>query len=83
MSHVTRYIRARRKALGLTQKSVATSLGYRPQFVTNWERGTSQPPPHALPKLCRAPQVPARAMLELLAQDSAEFYRGVFSGRAR
>jgi len=36
----------------LTQKSVATSLGYSSaQFISNWERGLSQPPAGVIAKI--------------------------------
>lgn len=73
-THLTRYIRARRKHLGLTQREVAEALGYKPQFVTNWERGTSRPPEHTLKKLCRVLDTPVPVLVEILSNDSREHW---------
>ncbi len=40
-----KYFQEKRIKQGLSQKDVATKLGYTtPQFISNWERGVSMPP---------------------------------------
>lgn len=47
-----KYLKDKREAAGLSQKEVADRLGYTtPQFVSNWERGVSQPPLKTLKKI--------------------------------
>lgn len=46
------FLREHRIKSGLTQGDVAKLLKYTtPQFVSNWERGVSQPPMDVLPQL--------------------------------
>lgn len=60
-------LRRWRLRAGLTQADVAYALGYSvPQFCSNWERGTSQPPPKAILPLSRILKVPARDIVDLL-----------------
>jgi transcriptional regulator with XRE-family HTH domain len=83
-SRLSQYLRSRRIELALTQREIAESLGYKPQFVTNWERGTSSPPAHILPRLIEVLEVPAAVILKILAEDSAAFWEEVFlPARAR
>ena len=47
-----KFLKDKREAAGLSQKEVADKLGYTtPQFVSNWERGVSQPPLKTLKKI--------------------------------
>ena len=51
---VSNYLREKRIAAGLSQGQVAEELGYSsPQFVSNWERKLSMPPPYAVKKLAK------------------------------
>jgi transcriptional regulator with XRE-family HTH domain len=80
-THLTRYLRARRLELGLTQREVASALGYCPQFVTNWERGASQPPMGAIPGVCKALKIKRGVMLGLLEADASDSFRALLRGR--
>lgn len=52
---------------GLTQITVARALGYTtPQFVSNWERGVSLPPYHAIPRLAQMLKIPVNKLLRRL-----------------
>lgn len=46
------FLKTKRLASGLSQRDVADRLHYStPQFISNWERGVSQPPIAAIKKL--------------------------------
>lgn len=48
------YFQQKRVDKGISQRDVASKLGYSsPQFVSNWERGLCAPPVDALPTLIR------------------------------
>lgn len=79
-NNLARYIRTRRLELGLTQREVAEALGYKPQFVTNWERGSSRPPERALRPLCKALRIKRGTMLGLLEADASEHFRTILRG---
>lgn len=42
---LAKFLKEKRLAAGLSQRDVAIHLGYStPQFISNWERGVSNPP---------------------------------------
>ena len=46
--------KAMRRKVGLSQRDVASKLGYStPQFISNWERGVSYPPLGGIKKLAQ------------------------------
>jgi transcriptional regulator with XRE-family HTH domain len=50
---------------GLSQGKVARALGYTsPQFVSNWERGLSEPPIETLVKITELYRVPSDIILD-------------------
>lgn len=56
-----------RRDVKLKQIQVATELGYEtPQFVSNWERGVSLPPPHAVNTLARLYELDRAQLAEVL-----------------
>lgn len=60
------FLKTRRVSAGLSQKDVADKLGYStPQFISNWERGVSQPPINILKKLGEMYKVPAEELFEV------------------
>ena len=61
----------RRKALGLTQETLADVLGVERSTVVRWERGETEPSPLIRPKLAKALQVPTDRLEELLASSAA------------
>lgn len=79
------YLKQIRRDSGLSQKEVATTLGYKSsQFVSNWERGLSSPPLGTLRKLAGLYRVGEEdlfirirdiALRELEAELRREFYR--------
>jgi transcriptional regulator with XRE-family HTH domain len=49
-----RAIAAQRKAIGMTQRQLADTVGVSPQAVGTWERGETAPRPHLQPEIARA-----------------------------
>ena len=46
------FLKEKRQETGLTQKDIATEMGYTtPQFISNWERGLIAPPLTTIKKL--------------------------------
>jgi transcriptional regulator with XRE-family HTH domain len=56
----------RRKALGLSQESLADQLGIDRTTASRWERGETEPCPYIRPKLCQVLQVTADELNDLL-----------------
>lgn len=55
----------KRIAANLTQKEVAEQLGYETaQYVSNWERGISQPPVQSLKKIAYLYRTSAQELFE-------------------
>jgi transcriptional regulator with XRE-family HTH domain len=70
----------RRKAVGLTQESLAQRLGVERSTVTRWEAGDTEPLPSVRPHVARALQVSVDQLAELLAESgSAETTRGLLA----
>lgn len=60
------FLKQKRVAAGLSQRDVADKLGYTtPQFISNWERGVSQPPINALKRLGEMYKVSADELFEV------------------
>ena len=54
MKQLGNILKTLREKAGLTQRDAASALGYNTsQFVSNWERGISEPPIKTIPKLAR------------------------------
>ena len=54
MKQLGEILKTLREKAGLTQSDAASALGYTtPQFLSNWERGISEPPIKTIPKLAR------------------------------
>lgn len=48
----SKYLKAERIKVGLSQAAVAKKLGYSsPQFISNWERGLARPPVKVIKRL--------------------------------
>ena len=68
----------RRKAVGLTQESLAQRLGVERSTVTRWEAGDTEPLPSIRPHVARVLQVSADQLTELLAEsENAGTMRGL------
>ena len=67
LNKLAKFLKEKRSQAGLSQKDVATKLGYSTsQFISNWERGISQPPIHTLRKLAQMYAVAADQMFQVL-----------------
>lgn len=67
LNKLAKFLKEKRTLAGLSQKDVATSLGYSTsQFISNWERGISQPPIHTLRKLAKMYAVSPDQMFQVL-----------------
>lgn len=67
------FLKESRLNAGLSQKDVSKVLGYSSsQFISNWERGVSQPPITAVKKISQAYKVKPEAMLDALITDTVE-----------
>ena len=71
-------LRARRRALHLTQKDLAASLAYSEQAISKWETGAALPPSHLLPTLAKL----LGTTIDDLMSDCAEvfYYLGIDGG---
>ena len=73
-----------RKSVGLTQKQVADKLGYdSSQFVSNWERGTSYPPPKAFRIICKLYTLDYNNMSHVFIDLMVENYRAELTKRMK
>lgn len=60
------YLKKKRLEAGLSQAAVAEKLGYScSQFVSNWERGVSEPPVATLYKLAEIYHMPMEEVFDL------------------
>lgn len=82
-SILNQYLRKKRLEAGLTQKELAEELGYRSQFIANWERGVSAPPAHVYPKLIQILNIPEQEILELLYAESRRYWQSVILPRKK
>lgn len=68
---LAKFLKEKRTLSGLSQKDVATKLGYRTsQFISNWERGISQPPINTLRTLANMYNVTAEQMFNVLLEET-------------
>lgn len=70
---LSKFLKEKRLASGLSQGAVAKKLGYTsPQFVSNWERGLSQPPIATLRKIAQIYNISANDMFEVMLKAAVE-----------
>ncbi len=73
VNKLAKFLKEKRTLAGLSQKDVATKLGYSTsQFISNWERGISQPPIHTLRTLATMYSVAADHMFEVLVSTTID-----------
>lgn len=73
MSDLGTYLQEMREKAGLSQKSIANKLGYTtPQFISNWERGISTPPPAAIRKLAKLIHIDSEKLFETILSSEVE-----------
>ena len=68
---LAQFLKEKRTLSGLSQKDVATRLGYSTsQFISNWERGVSQPPINTLRTLALMYKISAEEMFNVLLEET-------------
>jgi transcriptional regulator with XRE-family HTH domain len=68
---LAQFLKEKRTLSGLSQKDVATRLGYSTsQFISNWERGVSQPPINTLRTLATMYKISAEEMFNVLLEET-------------
>ena len=68
---LAQFLKEKRTLSGLSQKDVATKLGYSTsQFISNWERGVSQPPINTLHTLANMYKISAEQMFNVLLEET-------------
>jgi transcriptional regulator with XRE-family HTH domain len=68
---LAQFLKEKRTQSGLSQKDVATKLGYSTsQFISNWERGVSQPPINTLRTLANMYKIGAEQMFNVLLEET-------------
>ena len=73
VNKLAKFLKEKRTLAGLSQKDVATKLGYSTsQFISNWERGISQPPINTLRTLAQMYAVAADQMFQVLVSATID-----------
>jgi transcriptional regulator with XRE-family HTH domain len=81
LAPLNRYLKDKRLEAGLTQQELGDFLGYKPQFVANWERGASSPPAKIMGKLIKVLRIPEDEILEILTRQSVDYWRQVICSK--
>ncbi|MFS4457901.1 helix-turn-helix domain-containing protein [Bdellovibrio sp. HCB2-146] len=67
------FLKVKRIEAGLTQLDISRALDYTsPQFISNWERGTSHPPIRLLVELCKMLKVNQDELFDLVLEVTIE-----------
>jgi DNA-binding XRE family transcriptional regulator len=70
---LSKFLKEKRLEAGLSQGAVAKKLGYTsPQFVSNWERGLSQPPVATLRKIAQIYNISANDMFDVMLKATLD-----------
>ncbi len=78
------YLRQKRQNQNVTQVQLAEKLGYTSQFIANWERGASSPPPEAIRRLVDILKIPQAEMLfQMNALQNDFWQRTIFYKKQR
>ena len=80
---LTTYIRDQRLAADMSQKELATRLGYSTaQFVSNWERQMAKPPLKAIAKMVHLLNLDKDKVMVLYEKETARTLRRAFKVRS-
>lgn len=67
------FLRASREKQNLSQKEVSVHLGYNTsQFISNWERGLSEPPVPVIKTLAKLYKIDPEALFEVILEAHLE-----------
>ena len=76
------FLKECRESRNLSQKEVATQLGYSTsQFISNWERGQSQPPISKIRELAAIYKIDVQLIFDLILEDHVEEVKKSFTNR--
>ena len=76
MNKCGNFLKKCRETQGLSQKDVSAQLGYNTsQFISNWERGLSQPPIPSLRKLAKLYKIDAEVLFNVILEAQVELVR--------
>lgn len=71
VNNLSVFLREKRQNVGLSQAKVARILGYSTaQFVSNWERGLSEPPIGTLKTLAKLYSIPIEEMFNVVLKST-------------
>lgn len=66
------WLKDKRIAAGLSQETVSKKFGYTSsQFISNWERGVSMPPPSKVDELAKLYSINATELLTMITDTAA------------
>jgi transcriptional regulator with XRE-family HTH domain len=69
-THLGEFLKEKRRARGLTQSAIALKLGYTSsQYISNWERGRSDPPMKAYRRLVKIYRIKQEELISILVSD--------------
>lgn len=74
-TNIGHFLKEKREAKGLSQTEVAETLGVKPQFISNWERGMSAPPLRLLRVVVKLYGIPDQALIDFLLKQQEDFLR--------
>jgi transcriptional regulator with XRE-family HTH domain len=84
LRNVGRFIKIQRESVGMTQGELSKILGYsNPQFISNWERGLSSPPPKIMSRLVSALDLNETTLLSLILDEQRAFWAAHIFGRKK
>lgn len=67
------FLKDKRIESGFSQKNISDKLGYStPQFISNWERGLSQPPISSLKKIADVYKTSADELFEIYLEQTIQ-----------
>lgn len=70
------FLRKSRENQKLSQSEVSSHLGYStPQFISNWERGVSQPPVVIIKTLAKLYKIDAEVLFNIILDEQIEATR--------
>lgn len=72
MSSIGNLIRSKRTEKGVSLSGLGNHLGYTPQFISNWERGVSNPPLEKIRPICEYIGISIKEAKEALINDYKE-----------